>query len=31
VIEERESTAIIGPGARIEVDETRNLNVWLPG
>jgi N-methylhydantoinase A len=29
IIEERESTTIIGPGARIEVDETRNLNVWL--
>ena len=29
VIEERESTTIIGPGARIEVDETRNLSVWL--
>jgi N-methylhydantoinase A len=29
VIEERESTTIIGPDARIEVDETRNLSVWL--
>jgi N-methylhydantoinase A len=29
VIEERESTTIIGPGAGIEVDDTRNLSVWL--
>ena len=29
VIEERESTTIIGPGASIEVDDTRNLSVWL--
>jgi N-methylhydantoinase A len=29
VVEERESTTIIGPGARIEVDETRNLSIWL--
>ena len=29
VIEERESTTIVGPGARIDVDETRNLSIWL--
>jgi N-methylhydantoinase A len=29
IVEERESTSIIGPGARIEVDDTRNLSVWL--
>jgi N-methylhydantoinase A len=29
IIEERESTTVVGPGARIEVDEARNLSVWL--
>ena len=29
IIEERESTTVIGPGARIEVDAARNLSVWL--
>ena len=29
VIEERESTTIVGPGASIEVDETRNLSILL--
>ena len=29
VIEERESTTIVGPGARIDVDETRNLSITL--
>jgi len=29
IVEERESTTIVGPGARIEVDESRNLSVWL--
>jgi N-methylhydantoinase A len=28
IIEERESTTIVGPGATIEVDATRNLSVW---
>jgi len=29
IIEERESTTVIGPEARIEVDSARNLSVWL--
>jgi N-methylhydantoinase A/oxoprolinase/acetone carboxylase beta subunit len=29
VVEERESTTIVGPGGRIEVDAARNLSVWL--
>jgi N-methylhydantoinase A len=29
IVEERESTSIIGPGARIEVDDSRNLSVWI--
>ena len=29
IIEERESTTIIGPNARIEVDPQRNLSIWL--
>ncbi len=29
IIEERESTTVVGPGARIEVDATRNLSIWL--
>ena len=31
VIEERESTAVIGPGARVRVDEQSSLVVTLPG
>ncbi|TME35304.1 MAG: hydantoinase/oxoprolinase family protein, partial [Chloroflexi bacterium] len=29
IVEERESTTVIGPGARAEVDAARNLSVWL--
>ena len=29
VVEERESTTIVGPGGRIEVDAARNVSVWL--
>jgi N-methylhydantoinase A len=29
IVEERESTTVIGPSARLEVDESRNLSVWL--
>ena len=29
IVEERESTTVIGPGARIQIDESRNLSVWL--
>jgi N-methylhydantoinase A len=29
IVEERESTTVIGPGARVDVDATRNLNVVL--
>jgi N-methylhydantoinase A len=29
IVEERESTTVIGPGARVDVDATRNLNVAL--
>ena len=28
IIEERESTTVVGPGARVEVDDTRNLSIW---
>jgi N-methylhydantoinase A/oxoprolinase/acetone carboxylase beta subunit len=28
IIEERESTTVVGPGARIDVDPARNLSVW---
>jgi N-methylhydantoinase A len=27
IVEERESTTVIGPGARVDVDATRNLNI----
>jgi N-methylhydantoinase A len=30
IVEERESTAVIGPGARVDVDELLNLVVKLP-
>jgi N-methylhydantoinase A len=29
IIEERESTIVIGPEARIEIDSARNVSVWL--
>ena len=29
IIEERESTIVVGPEARIEVDSARNVSVWL--
>jgi N-methylhydantoinase A len=29
IVEERESTTVIGPGARIQIDESRNLSVSL--
>jgi N-methylhydantoinase A len=29
IIEERESTIVVGPDARIEVDSARNASVWL--
>jgi N-methylhydantoinase A len=29
IVEERESTTVIGPGARVEVDQSRNLSVSL--
>src|SRR5216683_1668968 len=29
IVEERESTTVIGPGARIQIDESRNLSVQL--
>ncbi len=29
IVEERESTTVIGPGARVDVDATRNLSVTL--
>jgi N-methylhydantoinase A len=29
IVEERESTTVIGPGARIQIDESRNLSVLL--
>ena len=28
IVEERESTTVVGPGARIEVDAARNLSIW---
>ena len=28
IIEERESTTVVGPAARIEVDPARNLSIW---
>jgi N-methylhydantoinase A len=30
IIEERESTVVIGPGARVEVDTYQNVVIWLP-
>jgi len=30
IVEERESTAVIGPGGRVRVDETLMLRVELP-
>jgi N-methylhydantoinase A len=30
IIEERESTVVVGPGAGVEVDAYRNVVVWLP-
>jgi N-methylhydantoinase A len=30
IIEERESTVVVGPGARVEVDAYRNVVIWLP-
>ena len=30
ILEERESTTVVGPDARIEVDEFRTLHVSLP-
>jgi N-methylhydantoinase A len=30
IIEERESTVVVGPGARVEVDTSRNVVIWLP-
>jgi N-methylhydantoinase A len=29
IIEERESTTVVGPDSRVEVDNFRNLSVWL--
>jgi N-methylhydantoinase A len=29
IVEERESTTVIGPSAHVEVDAIRNLNIWL--
>jgi N-methylhydantoinase A len=29
IVEERESTTVIGPGARVEVDDTRNLSISM--
>jgi N-methylhydantoinase A len=29
IVEERESTTVIGPGAHVEIDGTRNLSVVL--
>jgi len=31
IVEERESTTVVGPGARVEVDAARNLSGWLAG
>jgi len=30
IIEERESTIVVGPGARVEVDAYRHVVIWLP-
>jgi N-methylhydantoinase A len=30
IIEERESTIVVGPGARVEVDRYRHVVLWLP-
>ena len=30
IIEERESTVVVGPGARAEVDAYQNVVIWLP-
>jgi N-methylhydantoinase A len=30
IIEERESTIVVGPGARVEVDAYRHVVLWLP-
>jgi N-methylhydantoinase A len=30
IIEERESTVVVGPGARVEVDAFQNVVIWLP-
>jgi hypothetical protein len=30
IIEERESTVVVGPGARVEVDTYQNAVIWLP-
>jgi N-methylhydantoinase A len=30
IIEERESTAVVGPAARVEVDAYQNVVIWLP-
>jgi N-methylhydantoinase A len=30
IIEERESTVVVGPGAGVEVDAYRNIVIWLP-
>jgi N-methylhydantoinase A len=30
IIEERESTVVVGPGARVEVDAYQNVVIWLP-
>jgi N-methylhydantoinase A len=29
IVEERESTTVVGPGVSLEIDERRNLSVWL--
>jgi N-methylhydantoinase A/oxoprolinase/acetone carboxylase beta subunit len=29
IVEERESTTVVGPGARVEIDAARNLLVTL--
>jgi N-methylhydantoinase A len=30
IIEERESTVVVGPGANVDVDAYRNVVIWLP-
>jgi N-methylhydantoinase A len=30
IMEERESTVVVGPGARVEVDAYQNVVIWLP-